>query len=137
MKRRKIPLTENQRKELEKGYKEDKSARFRQRCHIILLKSQDRTAKDIASIVNLNTKTIYHWLNKYEEQGITGLRTQQGQGRKPILKESEAEIIKETIQQERQRLKIAHEDLQIKLGKSFSKNTLKRFLKNLAVATKE
>ena len=29
--------------------------------------------------------TVYNWLNRWEESGIAGLRTQPGQGRKPLL----------------------------------------------------
>ena len=48
---RKIKLTDSQRLALEDGYQNGRTASYRKRCHIVLLKSEDRTAKDIAEIV--------------------------------------------------------------------------------------
>ena len=85
MKIRKIKLTDSQRLALEEGYRHGKTASFRKHCHIILLKSEDRTAKDIAQITDTNLQSVYKWLDRYEEQGIQGLQTKAGQGRPKIL----------------------------------------------------
>lgn len=85
MKIRQIELTDSQRTELEESYRQGKTAGFRQRCHIIILKSQSRKAKDISQITGLNIQSIYNWLNRYEEHGIQGLQTKAGQGRPKIL----------------------------------------------------
>lgn len=132
---RQIKLTDSQRIELEEGYRNGNTASFRQRCHIILLKSQSRKAKDITQITGLNIQSIYNWLNRYEEKGIQGLQTKAGQGRPKILDEQHEQIIKDCITKERQRLSLVMDEIQHQTGKQFSQMTLKRFLKTLATPT--
>lgn len=128
-----IKLNDTQRAELENGYKNGKSV-FSKRCHIILLKSDSRTSKEVADILGTNQISINAWLKRYEEQGIDGLNTRSGQGRKRILDEKkDKEKIKEAVKKERQRLKHAKDNLEQELQKEFSLKTLKRFLKNLTV----
>ena len=94
---RKIKLTDSQRLALEDGYQNGRTASYRKRCHIVLLKSEDRTAKDIAEIVNTNIQSVYNWLNRYETCGIQGLQTKAGQGRPKILDEQHEQIIRTVL----------------------------------------
>lgn len=135
MRVRTLELNEGQRTELEAGHKEGKTARFRQRCQIILLKGQGRTAKVIGEIVGLSAVSVTQWLNRYDAEGITGLQTRPGRGRPRIFdKERDAEVVKAAVRAERQRLTHAKEGLEAQLGKRFSTQTLKRFLKHLAAS---
>lgn len=128
-----IDLTEAEKKELEHGYKYSKSSHFSRRCHFVLLKNQGKTSQDIADIFGITIQPINRWCNRYLKEGIQGLQTKRGQGRKPILdKEKDESIIKQTVQKERQRLKNAKDILEDELDKSFSLKTLQRFLKTLA-----
>ena len=78
-----------------------------------------------------NEVSINKWMSRYKEQGIEGLKTKSGQGRKPILnKEVDEEKVKAAVKKERQRLKLAKAELELDIGKEFSLKTLKRFLKN-------
>lgn len=128
----KIELTEFQRTELEKGYRESKSANFSRRCHMVLLKGEGRSADDIASIFDISHQTVNNWVKRYRRSGLEGLQTRPGQGRKPILDiEQDAQKVKQAVQKERQRLSQAKDILEQELDKEFSLLTLKRFLKNL------
>lgn len=132
-KSKRIDLTIAERTELEKGYKESKSKFFSQRCHIILLKNQGLTSQEIANIFRVTIQPVNSWCKRYLENGIEGLKTKPGQGRKAILnREEDEQKVKAAIKKERQRLKLAKEDLEKELGKNFSTITLKRFLKNLS-----
>ena len=128
-----IDLTDGARKELEAGYKYSKSSHFSRRCHFVLLKSQGKTSEEISEIFGITIQPVNRWCNRYLEKGIEGLQTKPGQGRKPILdKQNDEAIIKKTVQQERQKLKKAKENLDGQLDKSFSLKTVQRFLKTLA-----
>ena len=136
MARNKIPkLSEVERLSLYRGYSEGKTAVFRMRCHIILLKSQGLISKEIASLYGYPTQTsINKWVKRYEEKGISGLSNKEGQGRKPILNAVEHGVqIRKNVQAERQRLSIAKEELEKELSLEFSTKTLKRFLKKISV----
>lgn len=130
---RKVKLTSEQRKELETGYRTSNNATFSRRCHIILLKSESRTSKEVADIMGTNQISVNQWLDRYEAEGIDGLRTRSGRGRKPVLDvERDERAVRKAVKQERQQLKKAKENLERNLGKTFSLKTLQRFLKNLS-----
>ena len=134
---RKIELNEGQREQLTKCYHDGKSHAFRNRCQIVLLKSKGRTSKDISKVTGTVEASVNHWLNRFESEGVAGLTTRAGRGRKPILNNSGGEALKicETVKQERQRLSQAREILEKELDKNFSLKTLKRFLKSITAAT--
>ena len=128
-----IDLREVEKKELDQGYRYSKSVHFSKRCHFVLLKNQGKTSEEIATIFGITFQVVNRWCNRYLKEGIKGLQTNPGQGRKPILdKEKDIAIIKQTVQKERQRLKNAKDIIESELDKSFSLKTLQRFLKTLA-----
>ena len=133
-----IELTQSQREELEQGYRSGKSHSFRNRCQLVLLKSQERTSKEVADIVKMNQVSVNSWLNRYQSEGIKGLATKPGRGRKPVFDASiDTKKVRKAVQQERQRLGQAKLLLEQELEKEFSLKTLKRFLKKLSAGTRE
>ncbi len=132
-----IELSKEQRTELENGYKYGKRHTFRQRCQIILLKSEKRTALEIKDILGCCEMVVNNWVKRYEEEGISGLQTRAGRGRKTILKEVDLEQVKKAVKQSRQRISVARAELEESLGKEFSNSSLKRFLKKTVDATNE
>jgi transposase len=133
-----INLSAAQRKELETGYRTGKSHAFRQRCRIILLKSDGLFSKDIAKIVGIESQIqINTWVRRYktdyESQGIQILHNKTGQGRKQKLdKDRDEAVVRRRVTEDRQRLSKAKELLEVDLNQKFSLKTLKRFLKNLS-----
>jgi len=122
---------------LEAGFKSSTNKMFSRRCHIVLLK-QDRSSEDIALIFGITTQSVDKWCNRYLKLGIEGLKTKKGQGRKFILDvEKDGTKIRAAIEQERQRIKLVHEELEQNLEKKFSSWTLKRFLKKLSASGNE
>ena len=133
---RTLQLDPHHREELENGYRNGYSHAFRKRCHLVLLKTQQRTSLEVGNIVGLHQVSVNNWLNRYENEGINGLKTKPGRGRKPIIDPvKDAEKVRKAVQLERQRLSQAKHLLEIELGKKFSLKTLKRFLKKTTHAT--
>lgn len=130
-----VELNRAQRTALETGYRTGDSHAFRVRCQMILLKSEPRTAADIASVLGCCEVVVNNWLKRYEEEGIDGLRTKPGRGRKPILDvEADLHKVKQAVKANRQRISMAKADLEAELGKSFSNKTLERYIKNMVGA---
>lgn len=133
-----VVLTTAQREELEKGYRFGKSHAFRQRCRMVLLKSEGRFSKEIVEIVGINSPNhINTWVRRYitgySSEGIQVLHNKSGQGRKPKLDKIQDEAkVRERVKADRQRLSKAKALLEGDLNKKFSLQTLKRFLKNLS-----
>lgn len=134
----KIELDDNQRKELENGYRNGKSHAFRVRCQMVLLKSEGRKSQEIADFLGFCQQAVNFWLHRYKREGINGLLVKAGRGRPKILSETEdLEAVKEAVQRHRQRISIARAELEKSIGKEFSSKTLERFLKNLTADINE
>ena len=135
-KRRTIALAPAQRAALEEAFRTGTSHAFRQRCQIVLFKSEGRTSQEVAQLVKQHYVSVNAWLNRYQQGGLDGLRTKPGQGRKALLnKDTDAALVRQMVANERQRLQQAKVQIEAQTGRSMSLKTLQRFLKNLTVAT--
>lgn len=132
-----VELTKEQREELEKGYRLGKTHSFRQRCQMILLKSEKRTSQEVVNILGSCEMTVNNWLKRYEQCGIEGLQTRPGRGRKSILRAEDLEQVKTRVKASRQKISVARAELEASLGKTFSQSTLKRYLKKTVAAINE
>ena len=133
-----VELTKAQRTALEKGYRAGESHCFRMRCQIILLKCERRTSAEIAEILGCCEMLVNNWLKRFEVEGLEGLRTKPGRGRKPILDtEQDLPRVKAAVQANRQRISLAKAELETELGKAFSQKTLERYIKNMVAAINE
>lgn len=103
----------------------------------MLFKSEKRTSLEIANILGICEMAVNNWLNRYESEGIDGLQTRKGRGRKAILQTSDLEQVKAAVKRARQRISIARAELEASLGKEFSHSSLKRYLKKTVVAINE
>ncbi|MDR0605386.1 MAG: helix-turn-helix domain-containing protein [Bacteroidales bacterium] len=121
-------LTISQRKELEAGLRDGHSHSFRMRCQSILLKSEGLTSKEVGSITGMCHISVNSWLTRYKSEGLSGLYTKPGRGRKPVLnRETDKESILEAVKANRQRMRTAKAEWESKSGKSVSDSTFKAF----------
>lgn len=132
-----IELNEAERQALEREYRKGKTHSYRQRCKGVLLKSERQTSAEVARQLDCNQVTVNIWLERYKRGGIEGLKTLSGRGRRPILEEADLAKVKEVVAEHRQKLSVAREELEQALGKSFSEDTLKRFVKKTLAAIRE
>jgi len=130
-----LSLSREQVAGLESGYKRGKSHCYRQRCRMVLLKSSGYSSKVIAGTTGTNEVSVNNWVNRYLKEGLKGLQTKSGRGRKPILEQGHIEIVKEAVQQERQRLSQAKKIIEDNIGRKMSRETLTRFLKTITAVT--
>ncbi len=125
-----IELSETERKELEKGYRNGKTHSYRRRCQIVLLKSEKRSSKEVGALLGCSHIIVNTWLKRYEANGMEGLKTKAGQGRKPILDAVEdLEAVKQAVTTNRKKLSVAKAELEEALNKNFSGRTLRRYVK--------
>jgi transposase len=77
--------------------------------------------------------SVNSWLKRYKTEGLSGLYTKPGRGRKAVLnKDEDRDGILEAIKANRQRMRTAKAEWESKSGKSVSDSTFKAFLKSLA-----
>ena len=125
-------LTPEQRKELELGMRTGKSHCFRMRCQSILLKSDSRSSIEVGSITGMCNVSVDKWVKRYKSEGLPGLVTKPGRGRKSIIEENDKEAILRAVKTNRQRMQTAKAEWEQQSGKKVCTNTFKRFLKSLA-----
>jgi transposase len=127
-----VELTKEERNALEKGCSEGKTTSFRQRCQMILFKSERLTSQEIAQRLGCCEAAINHWLRRYQRDGIEGLKNRPGQSRKMILdRKVGREKVQLVLQTHKKNLYMAQAELETVLGKQFSTMTLKRFVKRI------
>ena len=133
-----IELTDEQRMALENGYRKGKNHAFRLRCQMVLLKSEKRSSLEIAEILGCCEVVINNWLTRFEQEGITGLQTRAGRGRKPKLSTQNPlhlQTVKAEIAKHPQSVKTVVAKLEEELDLQMHPDTLKRFLKSLVTAS--
>ncbi len=137
MRKKFIELEETEKITLQEGHKNGKTKAFQTRCHCLLLSSEGYEVKELAHIFRVSEISVYTWFKRWETGGIVSLRDKQGRGRKPILRDEDLAQIKQRVQENAQRLRVAREKLKKDLGREFSAKTLKRFLKSLTADIKD
>jgi transposase len=124
-------LSDRDRFSLEEGLKKGDSHCFRNRCHVILLKAEGRSSKDVGLITDMSHVSVNHWVKRFKSEGTSGLHNKPGQGRKPVLDSEDKTGLLEAVKIHRQRLQTAKAEWEASSGKSISDSTLRRFLKVL------
>lgn len=140
MGRKVIPLDLGvaERQALEDALKRSDSRKYARRCQIVLRKSHaDRPSNStLATELGVQEITVAKWLRRYRQAGLAGLHDRPIPGRPAIFDAvRDAALVRQQVQLSRQRLRQAHAQLEQARGQRFSDATLRRFLKNLALAS--
>lgn len=132
MKIKKLILSDSERLQLTTGFRSGENHCFRMRCRAILLKADGLSAAQVGEQMDMTVQTVGNWAQRFESQGIKGLYTLPGQGRKAIMDCSDEEAVRKAIESDRQSVRATKEAWQNASGKKASESTFKRFLSALA-----
>ena len=127
-----IILKDSERLAFETGFRQGDSHCFRMRCRAVLLKSTGLSSKAIGLQTEMSHVSVNSWVKRFLSEGIYGLQTRPGRGRKPIMDCTDEEVVRKAIEQDRQSVSKAREAWQKATGKEASDLTFKRFLSALA-----
>jgi len=123
-----IVITNSEEIEIETIIKYDDRYRVRNRANAILYKFQSYEVKEISKILNVRPQTVYLWIRKFEEDGISSFYDKQGRGRKGLLKAEYAEEIKALVINQPS-LSVANAIIREKLNIYVHNETLRKYLK--------
>ena len=126
-----LSLTDAERRELEHGFRHGAKHCFRMRCRAILLKSAGLSAAKVGEQTEMDGHTVLSWVRRFEKEGIKGLETRPGRGRKPIMDCSDEAAVRRAIEEDRQSVSKAKAAWEQATGKEASESTFKRFLSAL------
>ena len=96
------------------------------------MKSQGLSSPPIGERLEMHQTTVNNWARRFEEEGIRGLNTRPGRGRKPIIGTQDEEIIRRAIEKDRSSVLTAKAQWEAATGKTACEETLRRFLSALA-----
>ena len=102
---------------------------IRKRSHCLLLSHQGRTIIDLASIFDVDRRTIERWFDKWEKEGVNSLPITTGRGVKTRLKGLE-KVISKLLEIHSRNLKNGLLHLEEKRNIRICKKTLQNFLKD-------
>ena len=123
-----IVITNSEEIEIETIIKYDDRYRVRNRANAILYKFQSYEVKEISKILNVRPQTVYLWIRKFEEDGVSSFYDKQGRGRKGLLKAEYAEEIKALVINQPS-LSVANAIIREKLNIHVHNETLRKYLK--------
>jgi transposase len=127
-----LALTESERNSLTLDFRGGESHCFRMRCRCVLLKSEGLSSVLVGEQTEMTAQSVNGWVKRFEVEGIKGLHTRPGQGRKPIMDCSDGDAVRKVIESDRQSVRLAREARQNSSGKEASDLTFRRFLSALA-----
>ena len=131
-------LTPSEADVLEKMFKQNRNHTLRQRCQVILLKAAGRTSADVGAALSLCHVSVNSWVKRYNTEGIKGLETKPGRGRKPqFTVEQDGAAVLAAVQANRQRIALAKAEWEAQEAerKNVSLGAFRAFLKVLAADT--
>ena len=109
----------------------DCNKRTFKRLQSIKLNATGYSIRQISELLEVHYKSAYNWITRYEKEGVEGLKDKPKSGRPPILTEKDKQRVEEFIQETPQQPKVVLARVEIELGKSISRDTLRRVLKSL------
>jgi len=80
------------RDEIKKGLKTAQKAKWYRRLKVIDLSGQGESVSKIAEIFDLNENTVRGYINRYNADGLAGLKPNGGQGRRVSISLSKEEL---------------------------------------------
>ena len=114
---------------LQRMYRQSRHHQVRQRAHCVWLYSQGLGVSELLTVFPVQQKTIYNWLNAWQERGCAGLYNRPGQGSKPKLNEAQKAQVKQWVAASPRQLKPVLKRIKETWDIEVSRDTLKRVLK--------
>ena len=129
-------LTDVEVESLQALYADADSSRIRQRAHIVLLSSQHYSIDQIAAIVGVSRDTVGRTLDRWDHHKFDQLADAPRCGGPPRLNEVEVELLLDLVKQFPHSPKQVLEQLHRATGKTISKTTFKKILREAGLAWK-
>lgn len=128
-------LTEDELEQLRRIVRTTSNKVLKKRCQCIMYSFHGMKVQDLMDVFDVNRRTVYNWLNRWEEDGVKGLQDKPGRGLKPKLNPQNAlhvEQVRKALQthprQPGQALQIINSELKTPV----SRDTLRRFVKKIS-----
>lgn len=82
---------------LRQSARTEKNAKLAQRLRLVAFAMEGHTSLKIRRWVDLSQRQVQHWVRRYNQSGVDGLKDQPGRGPNPMLAGDEVEQLKARI----------------------------------------
>ena len=110
---------------------QDCGKRYYKRLQSVQLNAKGYSIPQISDVLDVHYNSVYNWITQYEKEGVSGLQDRPQSGRPPLLTESDKQQVEKFIRETPKQPKVVLAKVESELGKSSSRDTLKRTLKSL------
>jgi transposase len=129
--KRLLTLTEEQREQISRRYKQEKNPRFRERLQCLLFKDRGLSNIEVADLLQVVPETITDWLNLYQDGGVEALCRLETGGSDSFLSQEQitllqAELDKHLFQTAKQVCAWVQEQFAISYSERGMRDLLKR-----------
>ncbi len=101
------------------------------RLQSIKLNARRYSIPQVSELLEVHYNSVYNWITRYEKEGVAGLKDKPKSGRPTILTEEDKQRVEGFIQDTPQQPKVVLARVEAELGKSMSRDTLRRVLRSL------
>ena len=85
--------------ELQGLFRQEKDARVAKRIWIAWQARLGSTEPQITAAIGMARRTVQNWVQRYNAEGLAGLRDRAGRGREPILSEAEQQRVADRLEE--------------------------------------
>ena len=85
--------------ELQGLFRQEQDARVAKRIWIAWQARRGRTEPQITEAIGWSRRSVQTWVQRYNEEGLAGLRDRAGRGRQPILSEAEQQLVADRLEE--------------------------------------
>lgn len=114
---------------LNRIYRESRHHQVRQRSQFLILVSQNIKNENLMKIFKVSYKTMYNWLNRWENEGMLGLYNKPGRGRKKTFNSAQSAQIRDWVKLQPKQLKQVAQKIKKEWSINISTETIKRIIK--------
>ena len=109
----------------------DCDKRYFKRLQSVKLNAKGYSIRHISALLEVHYNSVYHWITCYKKDGIAGLKDDPKPGRPPILTQEDKYRVEAFVRASPRQPKVVLARIEIELGKSVSRDTLRRVLKSM------
>ena len=82
---------------LKKAYKKEVDGKLKERILMVRYYFEGKTSRDVGNMLQCDQKLVLYWKNRYEKEGLVGLKTRQKSGKPMLLSRRHEAKIKDKI----------------------------------------
>ena len=82
---------------LKMAYKKEDNGKIKERILMVRCSYEGKTSRDVGNMLQCDQKLVLYWKNRYEKEGLTGLKTRQKSGKPMLLSRRQEAKIKDKV----------------------------------------